>query len=186
MNWILSAEDINQKDRKRVGGKGYALALLAEGGFAVSRTLCVTSETYHEYVSRTGLRERILLELNRKAFKDMRWEEIWDCATRIRNMFLRKPIPEEISGELKEAIRTAFGDKAVVVRSSSPEEDTAASSFAGLHESYVNIRGTDDILEHILKVWASLWSDAALLYRQEIGLDVKKSAMAVVIQEIVA
>jgi phosphoenolpyruvate synthase/pyruvate phosphate dikinase len=186
MKWIVSTEDINQTDRKRVGGKGYALALLAKGGFEVSKTLCVTSETYLEYVSRTGLRERILLELNRKAFKDMRWEEIWDCATRIRNMFLRKPIPKEISGELKEAIRTAFEDKAVVVRSSSPEEDAAASSFAGLHESYVNIRGTDDILEHILKVWASLWSDAALLYRQEIGLDVKKSAMAVVIQEIVA
>jgi pyruvate,water dikinase len=186
MNWILSVEDINQADRKRVGGKGYALALLKKGGFAVSKTLCVTSETYQEYVSRTGLRERILLELNRKAFKDMRWEEIWDCATRIRNMFLRKPIPEEISAELKQAIRTIFEDNAVVVRSSSPEEDAAATSFAGLHESYVNIRGSDAILEHILKVWASLWSDAALLYRQEIGLDVKKSAMAVVIQEIVA
>jgi phosphoenolpyruvate synthase/pyruvate phosphate dikinase len=185
MNWIVSAEDINQADRSRVGGKGYALALLAKGGFAVSKTLCVTSETYQEYVFRTGLSERILLELNRKAFKDMRWEEIWDCATRIRNMFLRKPIPPEISAELKEAISTAFDGKAVVVRSSSPEEDAAASSFAGLHESYVNIRGTDDILEHISKVWASLWSDAALLYRQEIGLDVKKSAMAVVIQEIV-
>jgi len=186
MNWILSAEDINQTDRRRVGGKGYALALLKKGGFAVSKTLCVTSETYQEYVSRTGLRERILLELNRKAFRDMRWEEIWDCATRIRNMFLRKPIPEEISAELKQAIRTIFEDNAVVVRSSSPEEDAAATSFAGLHESYVNIRGSDAILEHILKVWASLWSDAALLYRQEIGLDVKKSAMAVVIQEIVA
>ena len=185
MNWIVSAENINEADRSRVGGKGYALALLAKGGFAVSKTLCVTSETYQEYVSRTGLRERILLELNRKAFKDMRWEEIWDCATRIRNMFLRKPIPKEISAKLKEAISTAFEEKAVVVRSSSPEEDAAASSFAGLHESYVNIRGTDSILEHISKVWASLWSDAALLYRQEIGLDVRKSAMAVVIQEIV-
>jgi pyruvate,water dikinase len=185
MSWIIAAEDINQADRTRVGGKGYALALLAKGGFAVSKTLCVTSETYQEYVSRTGLRERILLEINRKSFKEMRWEEIWDCATRIRNMFLRKPIPQEISTELKDAIRTAFKGKAVVVRSSSPEEDAAASSFAGLHESYVNIRGTEAILEHISKVWASLWSDAALLYRQEIGLDVLKSAMAVVIQEIV-
>jgi pyruvate,water dikinase len=185
MTWILSAENINEADRNRVGGKGYALALLAKGGFAVSKTLCVTSETYQEYVSRTGLRERIFLELNRKAFKDMRWEEIWDCATRIRNMFLRKPMPKEISAQLKEAINAAFDGKAVVVRSSSPEEDAAASSFAGLHESYVNIRGTDAILEHVYKVWASLWSDAALLYRQEIGLDVRKSAMAVVIQEIV-
>ena len=185
MSWIISADKIRQTDGNRVGGKGLALVSLARGGFAVPKTLCVTSEAYHEYVARTGLRERILLELNRKAFKDMRWEEIWDCATRIRNMFLRKPIPKEIAAELKETIRASFKGKAVVVRSSAPEEDAAESSFAGLHESYVNIQGTDAILEHISKVWASLWSDAALLYRQEIGLDVNTSAMAVVIQEIV-
>ena len=185
MNWIISTKNMRREDGHRVGGKGHALGLLTKGGFAIPKTLCVTSEAYHEYVSRTGLRERILLELNRKAFRDMRWEEIWDCATRIRNMFLRKPIPGDISSQLKDAIDATFKGTAVVVRSSAPEEDDAASSFAGLHESFVNIRGTDAILEHIAKVWASLWSDAALLYRQEIGLDVQKSAMAVVIQEII-
>ena len=78
-----------------------------------------------------------------------------------------------------------FGDRPTVVRSSAPDEDAASSSFAGLHESYLNIRGSDAILEHVRKVWASLWSDAALLYRKELGLDVEKSTMAVVIQEIV-
>jgi pyruvate,water dikinase len=73
----------------------------------------------------------------------------------------------------------------VVVRSSAPEEDTAAASFAGLHESVVNVSGVGPILEAVRRVWASLWSDAALLYRQELGLDVETSAMAVVIQEIV-
>ncbi|MBW2432266.1 MAG: PEP/pyruvate-binding domain-containing protein, partial [Deltaproteobacteria bacterium] len=185
MNWILVPEHIREQDGQRVGGKGYALALLARGGFTVPKSLCVTCEAYQAYVSQTGLRERILLELNRKAFKDMRWEEIWDCATRIRNMFLRKPIPSDIAALLKDAIDATFKGKAVVVRSSAPEEDEAASSFAGLHESYLNVQGTDAILKHIAKVWASLWSDAALLYRQEIGLDVQKSAMAVVIQEII-
>ncbi|MBW2468682.1 MAG: hypothetical protein JRE62_05245 [Deltaproteobacteria bacterium] len=185
MNWILAPEHIREQDGQRVGGKGYALALLARGGFTVPKSLCVTCEAYQAYVSQTGLRERILLELNRKAFKDMRWEEIWDCATRIRNMFLRKPIPSDIAALLKDAIDATFKGKAVVVRSSAPEEDEAASSFAGLHESYLNVQGTDAILKHIAKVWASLWSDAALLYRQEIGLDVQKSAMAVVIQEII-
>jgi len=185
MHWIISAENINQKDRQKVGGKGYALALLVKGGFKVPKAVCVTSFTYQEYLSQTGLRERIMLELNRKSFKDMRWEEIWDCATRIRNIFLRKPIPVEIEKELKKLITTQFKGKSVVVRSSAPDEDAASASFAGLHESFVNVKGADEILDHIRKVWASLWSDAALLYRQEIGLDVKKSSMAVVIQEIV-
>ena len=72
------------------------------------------------------------------------------------------------------------------VRSSAPGEDSAEHSFAGLHESYVNVKGTISILEHVRLVWASLWSDRALLYRQELGLDVKKSAMAVVIQEMIS
>ena len=185
MNWTIPAIKVSAKDRKLVGGKGFALATMSRQGFNIPDTLCVTSDLYNAYVTRTGLRERILLELHRKDLKQMRWEEIWDCATRIRNMFLRIPIPSEIEARFREAIESQFRGKSVVVRSSAPDEDTAASSFAGLHESYLNIQGTDAILEHVRKVWASLWSDAALLYRQELGLDVEKSAMAVVIQEIV-
>ena len=185
MKWVISAEDIHHEDRQRVGGKGYALALLAKNGFQIPETVCISSDVYQEYIDRTGLRERIQLELHRKDFKEMRWEEIWDCATRIRNMFLRKQIPDNIAKRLTAVIQSRFKDKPVAVRSSSPEEDTAKASFAGLHESYINISGLSAILEHLLKVWASLWSDAALLYRQEIGLSVEKSTMAVVIQSIV-
>ena len=186
MNWILSAEDIQAGDRHRVGGKGYALSLLAKSGFKIPRTVCITSDTYQEYVRRTGLRERILLELHRKDFKEMRWEEIWDCATRIRNMFLTKPLPDDLAQEIRNGIGDRFRGKTVAVRSSAPEEDDAQSSFAGLHESFINVAGVESMLKHIRLVWSSLWSDAALMYRQEIGLDVEKSSMAVVVQETVA
>jgi phosphoenolpyruvate synthase/pyruvate phosphate dikinase len=186
MNWILSTEEIHPGNRQRVGGKGYALSLLNKGGFKIPRTVCVTSEAYHEYVNRNGLRERILLELHRKEFKEMRWEEIWDCATRIRNMFLTKPLPSDLAQNIREHIDKYFLGRTVAIRSSAPEEDDARSSFAGLHDSFVNVNGTESILKHIRLVWASLWSDAALLYRQEIGLDVEKSSMAVVVQETVA
>ncbi len=186
MNWILSTEEIQSGDRHRVGGKGYALSLLAKNGFRIPMTVCITSDAYQEYVFSTGLRERILLELHRKDFKEMRWEEIWDCATRIRSMFLSKPFPDDLAREIRSAIGERFGDKSVAVRSSAPEEDDAQSSFAGLHESFINVAGVESILKHIRLVWSSLWSDAALLYRQEIGLDVEKSSMAVVVQETVA
>ena len=186
MNWILSAEEIQSADRRRVGGKGYALSLLVKSGFRIPATVCITSDVYQEYVLRTGLRERILLELHRKDFKEMRWEEIWDCATRIRNMFLTKTLPDDLAQEIRNGIGDRFRGKTVAVRSSAPEEDDAQSSFAGLHESFINVAGVESMLKHIRLVWSSLWSDAALLYRQEIGLDVEKSSMAVVIQETVA
>ena len=186
MNRIISPKEIHADDRQRVGGKAYALWQLANGGFDIPDTLCVTSDAYREFISKTGLRERILLELHRKDFKEMRWEEIWDCATRIRNMFLTQRFPEDLYQDLQNIIERHFQNRAVAVRSSAPDEDDARSSFAGLHESYINLMGAEVIIKHIRLVWASLWSDAALLYRQEIGLDVEKSAMAVVVQETIA
>jgi phosphoenolpyruvate synthase/pyruvate phosphate dikinase len=59
MHWIISPENIHQEDRPRVGGKGYALALLLKGGFRVPKTFCVTSDTYHEYVF-TGAESKII------------------------------------------------------------------------------------------------------------------------------
>jgi phosphoenolpyruvate synthase/pyruvate phosphate dikinase len=186
MSLILSVEEIQSGDRHRVGGKGYALSRLVKQGFRIPKTVCITSDAYQEYVLQTGLRERIMLELHRKDFKEMRWEEIWDCATRIRNMFLIKSFPHDLANEIRTGIGDRFQQKSVAVRSSAPEEDDAKSSFAGLHESFINVAGIESILKHIRLVWASLWSDAALLYRQEIGLDIEKSSMAVVLQETVA
>jgi rifampicin phosphotransferase len=185
MNLILSAHEIGASDLPRVGGKALALAALSQAEFRIPDFFCVTVAAYNAFLDGSGLRERILIELHRKDFTEMRWEEIWDCATRIRNLFLRKPLPPDLSAALHEAVLERFSGRPVVVRSSAPDEDTAGSSFAGLHESYVNIRGTEAVVEYIRLVWASLWSDAALLYRQELGLNVGRSAMAVVVQELV-
>jgi phosphohistidine swiveling domain-containing protein len=183
---VLLPDDILPAGLARVGGKAVALAALIRAGFRVPGFVCVTADAYQAFVDASGLRERILLELHRKEFNDMRWEEVWDCAARIRNLFLRKPLPHRLAGALRDVVDRRFGGRPVAVRSSAPEEDAARSSFAGLHASYVNVRGADAVIEHVRLVWASLWSDAALLYRQELGLDPGRSAMAVVIQELVA
>jgi len=179
-------QDIKNEDRPRVGGKGFALSILTRGGLRVPPALCIKPQAYLEFISATGVRETILPELGRKAFEDMRWEEIWDTSLRIRNAFLNSPLPQSLREKLAAPLEAMFSGKDVAVRSSAPGEDSAKTSFAGLHESYIHIRGTDSILEHIRLVWASLWSDRALLYRKELGLDVQKSTMAVVIQEMIA
>ncbi|NIO06251.1 MAG: hypothetical protein GTN74_17090 [Proteobacteria bacterium] len=185
MKSIVYLHEIADEDRERVGGKSLALAAMARDRMNVPDAACITAEVYTDYVTTTGLSERILLELGRKDFEEMRWEEMWDASLRIRNMFLNTPIPIRLSAILRDAIEGRFKGKAVVIRSSAPGEDSARASFAGLHESYVNVTGTDSIMEHIRLVWASLWSDAALLYRQELGLNFEKSTMAVLVQEMV-
>jgi len=186
MNVTLPLDRVEPRDRERVGGKGYALARMARQGLPVPAALLITAEAYRHYIRGTGIGEAIALEINRKIAGEMRWEEMWDAALRIRNLFLRTPLPGGLRDGLARAIEESFRGVAVVVRSSAPGEDSATASFAGLHESFVNVRGTEAILDHIRLVWASLWSDAALLYRRELGLDIATSTMAVIVQEIVA
>ena len=182
MRLIIPLEQATEDAASLVGNKAVALSALMRTGVRAPRGLCLTTRAYREHLRRTGLGTRILLELNRKAFEDMRWEEMWDAALRIRSMFLNTPLAEGIRDALLGPLAECFAEEPTVVRSSAPGEDSAATSFAGLHESYVNVRGAEAILEHVKLVWASLWSDAALLYRQKLKLDVAKSAMAVVVQ----
>jgi rifampicin phosphotransferase len=186
MKWILAIDEVGPDDAVLVGGKAMALARLAREGLAVPDTMCVPAGVYGHFMEATGLEERVLTELNRKPFKEMRWEEIWDCALRVRNMFLTTALPVDAVEALGVAVSDAFGEHPVAVRSSAPGEDGTEASFAGLHESYLNVRGPAEVISHIRMVWASLWSDAALLYRQELGLDARKSTMAVVIQALEA
>ncbi|BBO70079.1 hypothetical protein DSCA_40090 [Desulfosarcina alkanivorans] len=185
MTGILPFEGIEPRHRGLVGGKALALAALQRRGITVPGGLCVTTAVYREVLRTTGLGTRIAMELGRLPLTAMRWEEIWDMALRIRSLFLRTPIPGRLKDALTPELEARFGGHAVAVRSSSPQEDRSGASFAGLHDSYVNVRGTDAILEHIRLVWASLWSDGALLYRRELGMDMQKSAMAVIVQRLV-
>jgi pyruvate,water dikinase len=136
-------------------------------------------------VSDNHLTEVISAELGRKALDSMRWEELWDAALRIRSAFARGIMAERIVEELEQAVADLGAGQELVVRSSAPGEDGTGRSFAGLHESYVGIKGVVETCEKVKQVWASLWSDAALLYRRELGLDPFRSRMAVVIQKLV-
>lgn len=168
-----------------IGGKGQALFKLYNAGLSVPKPVCIGTCGYELFVARNHLREKINLLLHRKDLKEMRWEEIWDISLRIQHLFMSGVYPAELRLEITELVRQQFDDKPVVIRSSAPEEDGSDRSFAGLHESYLNVSGIDQILKKIKKVWASLWSDRAILYRQELGLEVASSTIAVVIQEFI-
>ncbi len=183
---VISMEDITEKYRDIIGSKAFSLHSIFNTGLPVPSYVCITTKAYEKYLESSSLKGRIMLELSRKNIDDMRWEEMWDTSLRIRNMFLNTPIPESLADNILEFLDERFTDSPVVIRSSAPGEDSSQTSFAGLHESYVNIKGTDAILEHIRLVWASLWSDAAFLYRKELGLDIKHSKMAVLVQKLAA
>ena len=184
--WLIRpVRELTNADLPVAGGKAVTLARLSHAGIATPAGVVLSVHAYRQFVEQTGLGSAVHLELARKPLADMRWEELWDAALRIRNRFLKTSLPSDLEAEIREVVEGRFGSRPVVVRSSAPGEDAAGASFAGLHESYVHVIGADSILDHVRLVWASLWSDRALLYRKELGLDPHKSAMAVLVQEIV-
>lgn len=172
-------------DDEIVGGKAAKLARLMRAGFAVPRGFCLTTWAYEAFVTDARITAAIRMELGRKAMDDMRWEEIWDAALRIRSMFLAQPLSEQLSATIAEGLRLLDPSMPLAIRSSAVGEDSASHSFAGLHESIIGVRDRGAVDDAVRLVWASLWSDAALLYRRELGLDPARSRMAVVVQEMV-
>ncbi len=184
-DWVIPLEQAVPGDEGLVGGKAAKLAQLARAGFRVPAGFFVTVQAYEHFVQTQGLARLIRMELGRKPFASMRWEEVWDVALRIRSAFLARPIPEALARAIVAAVEQLGTSKPLAVRSSAPGEDSAQRSFAGLHESVVGVVGADAVLDALRVVWASLWSDAALLYRQELSLDPGVSRMAVVVQEMI-
>jgi pyruvate,water dikinase len=167
-----------------VGGKAARLGSLIQAGFRVPRGFCITTRAYEQFIAEAGLSKHVAMELGRKPLDTMRWEELWDAALRIRSAFLRAGVPDAIAAQIRRALADHIGDSAVAVRSSAPGEDSQQLSFAGLHESIVGVQGDRAVLDAVRTVWASLWSDAALLYRRELSLDPNRSRMAALVQAV--
>jgi phosphohistidine swiveling domain-containing protein len=183
--WVIPLETASDCDEGLVGGKAAKLGDLLKAGFPVPGGFCVPVPAYERFIHEAGLVRVIEMELERKPFDTMRWEEIWDAALRIRSAFSAARVPEPIRQEVAAAVNRLGANCEMAVRSSAPGEDSGGRSFAGLHESIVGPRGPEAVLQAIKLVWASLWSDAALLYRKELSLDPEASRMSVVVQTVV-
>jgi phosphohistidine swiveling domain-containing protein len=185
IEWVTPLAQAASVDERWVGGKAAKLAQLAQAGYRVADGFCITTIAYEQFLEQTSLTRAIRMELGRKPFEALRWEELWDTALRIRSAFLSTPVPRPVADAIGAAVEALGSRTPLAVRSSAPGEDSAQRSFAGLHESVVGVAGIEAVLDAVRVVWASLWSDAALLYRQELALDPAHSRMAVVVQEVV-
>ena len=180
--FIVKLENAQEYDIQKLGGKANNLSKLLQLGYPVPNGFCLLSNAYDIFVNHNKLSKVISMELGKKSLDNMRWEEIWDSALRIRTIFLNSAFPIIIKKEIYKVIQSFGKNTPLAIRSSSISEDSLQNSFAGLHESVTEVVGLDVALNAIKVVWASLWSDAALLYRKELGLSILKSKMAIVIQ----
>ncbi|MDW2796426.1 PEP/pyruvate-binding domain-containing protein, partial [Clostridium boliviensis] len=104
---------------------------------------------------------------------------------RIRTHLLELEIPASLKREITEAWRRAGEAHAYAVRSSATAEDLPTASFAGQQDTYLNVKGREELLQHIRKCWASLFTDRAIAYRMKNGYDHRQVYLSVVVQRMV-
>jgi len=181
---ILWLEEIRKEDIAAVGGKGASLGEMAVIGLPVPRAFVVTSHAFRRFLIETGLEDSIFENFENLNVEDNHALE--QAAEKAKEAVLRVSMPSS----LQENIRLAYqrmdeGGLIVAVRSSATAEDLPDASFAGQQETYLNIKGTDNLLKAIQMCWASLYGARAIYYRAKQGFDDRGVNIAVVVQQLV-
>lgn len=175
-------------EKSLVGGKGHGLAVMAQAGIPVSPGFTVTTHTYRQYLAHSGLHGRIreaMAAVDRDSL-----EALDETAHRIEAWFDEIPLPDALQQALAESYgrlcsAVQVGDVSVAVRSSATAEDSAGASFAGEYETFVGMRGIEQVALHLRRCWASAFTARALTYAWKNGLDPMAVDMAVVVQKTV-
>ena len=127
----------------------------------------------------------MICSIDCRALKPDDREAIRALSAEIRRTIEGTPIPGDLAAAITGPLARLGEQDAYAVRSSATAEDSPAASFAGQHDTYLNIVGPAAILEHISRCWASLFTERAVIYRLRNGLDHRKVQMAVVVQQMV-
>jgi pyruvate, water dikinase len=178
---------LGREDTMYAGGKGANLGELTSAGLPVPDGFVVGAPAYAEFCTQTGLRQRLAELLDGVDVADTAALQATSIAA--RNLFDQTPIPEPLAQEIRSAYEqlareeTAGGNPIpVAVRSSATAEDTAESSFAGMNETFLNIRGADAVIDAVRRCWRSLFGARTIYYRGLNGFAQADMDIAVVVQ----
>ncbi|TCS72884.1 phosphoenolpyruvate synthase [Sulfuritortus calidifontis] len=191
MDYILRFHELSMRDVDKVGGKnaslGEMIRNLRQEGVRVPDGFATTADAFRELLARDGLDRRIVERLAGLDVADV--QALARCGKEIRQWIVKTPLPAGLERAIRaahaELCREAGGDVAFAVRSSATAEDLPDASFAGQQETYLNIRGIDNLLDAVKRCFASLYNDRAIAYRVHHGFEHGQVALSAGIQRMV-
>src|SRR6266581_3188072 len=182
--YVLCFQEIDRTKFMVVGGKVANLGELSRiKGIRVPEGFCVTTEAYKKITENNQELNSLLDELTRLKAEER--ENISEISAKIRMAIERIPIPDDLAAAITRPLARLGEKNAYAVRSSATAEDLPTASFAGQHDTYLNIIGKEAILKHISKCWASLFTERAVIYRLQNGFDHRKVYLSVIVQKMV-
>ncbi|MBO67617.1 MAG: phosphoenolpyruvate synthase [Acidiferrobacteraceae bacterium] len=186
---IVQLDQVGIGDVASVGGKnaslGEMISELSTVGIKVPTGFATTASGYDDFLSKNDLKSRIEKALNSIDINDV--TALSETGSVIREWILATPLPQELERNIRNAYQELGNGQsiAVAVRSSATAEDLPEASFAGQQESFLNIRGADSVIDAVHKVFASLFNNRAIAYRQHKGFSHNNIALSVGIQKMV-
>ena len=191
MSYIRWFEEVGADDVGLVGGKGANLGEMVRVGLPVPPGFCLDAGAYRDFIQATGLDETIRGILAETRHDDP--ADVESKTARIRRFIAEQEVPAAIVQQILDGyhrLAQKLGGESVsqvpvAVRSSATAEDLPTASFAGQQDTYLNIRGTDDLLEYIKHCWGSLWTARAVTYRARQGFDHNQVYLSVVVQAMI-
>lgn len=170
---IIDLAKASKSDLEVLGGKGARLAEMLQADFPVPPAFCITAPAFSHFIDEADLGDEI---------KGLEGGSVEDWG-KIRAMVSGAELPKKLTTAIIDAYQK-MGRPRVAVRSSAIGEDSASQSFAGQHDTVLDIAGDEALIEAVKHCWASLWSDRAKVYRAQSG-DAEMPQMAVVVQTMV-
>ncbi len=181
---VLRFEEVDHSHVALVGGKGAQLAEVARiDGVEVPPGFCVTTNAFRRVLAAAPSIDDQVDRLSRLRPDD--GETIRALSEEVHTSIEAVPLPDDVAAEITGALARLGERTPCAVRSSATAEDLPTASFAGQHDTYLNVVGPDAILEHVRRCWASLFTERAVVYRLVNGIAHRDVEMAVVVQRMV-
>ncbi|EGK15115.1 phosphoenolpyruvate synthase [Psychrobacter sanguinis] len=186
---VITLDKLGKNDVDIVGGKnaslGEMISHLSDLGVSVPGGFATTADAFNNFLTETGLLDKINNELKALDVDDV--TKLTETGEKIRNWIIEQELPKSLEQEIRDAfeVMSEGEDIAVAVRSSATAEDLPDASFAGQQETYLNIRGIENVLIAIKEVFSSLYNDRAIAYRVHQGFEHAGVALSAGIQRMV-
>ncbi|HJJ39467.1 MAG TPA: phosphoenolpyruvate synthase, partial [Methanocorpusculum sp.] len=180
---ILWLAQIHNTDIPSVGGKGASLGEMTHVGLPVPPAFVVTAQAFRRFLQMTKLEETLFPMLETLDVDDN--DALNATSDKAKVMVETAVMPEIIRKEIIESYKKMGKNTVVAVRSSATAEDLPDASFAGQQDTYLNIKGDDDVIDAVQRCWASLYTARAIYYRSKNGFDDRSVNIAVVVQQLV-
>ncbi len=188
MDYILNFEDLDKESVPLVGGKNASLGELIRAGIRVPPGFAVTTESYLEFITGTGIKDRIYGLLADLPPEDV--DALNRTSAEIQEVMSKVPIPPEVDAAIRagyaDLSRTCTVDRVpVAVRSSATAEDLPTASFAGQQDTYLWVTGTEAVIRNVFCCWASLFTPRAIDYRNKNRFPHEKVFISIGVQKMV-